>query len=70
MEGDIVKENLRKEYISFLSADDTQAFIFVFIGFSFLLIFGYLDMDNYRILMSIATGAFFGEKLTDIKKAG
>ena len=62
-----MNNKLKKEYIAFLSADDTQAFVFVFIGFSLLLVLGYLDIDNYRILMSRATGAFFGEKITDFK---
>lgn len=59
------REQFAKEYLKFLSADDTQAFIFAFLGFSTLLITGNLDLGSYTNIMMVATGAFFGQKITN-----
>ena len=59
------KQTLKKDYLKFLSADDTQAFIFAFVGFTVLLVLGQLDLDSYTKIMMVATGAFFGQKITN-----
>jgi hypothetical protein len=58
-------QKLKDEYFKFLSQDDTQSFIFTFAGFSALLIGGYIDLDAYTKIMMVATGAFYGQKLTN-----
>ena len=57
--------NIKKDYIKFLLADDTQAFIVTFIGFSIMRATGLIDIDSYTKIMMVATGAFFGQKLTN-----
>lgn len=59
--------NIKKEYLKFLSADDTQAFIFAFIGFSIIRAAGLIDVDSYTKIMMVATGAFFGQKITNLR---
>lgn len=59
------KEELKNEYFKFLSADDTQAFVFTFAGFTILLVAGQLDLQSYTNIMMVATGSFFGQKVTN-----
>lgn len=58
-------DEVKTAYMKFLSADDTQAFIFTFIGFSAMRAAGLIDVSSYTKIMMVASGAFFGQKLTN-----
>lgn len=59
------KEKLKADYFEFLADDDTQSFIFVLIAFSILLKTGSIDMQSFTKIMMVATGAFYGQKITN-----